>query len=170
MTESLVLRPLAVSDATVMTTVLADPSLYEYTGGEPPSLSELEDQYKFQTRGQSPDGAEQWINLVVLREPGDDPIGYVQATVEKATSIAEISWVIGRAWQRQGYASRAAQQLVELLMEQGVQQIVAHIHPDHAASQAIARKLGLVPTEQVVDGEIRWERDVNLSEERHLSS
>jgi hypothetical protein len=40
-TERLVLCPLRVSDADEMATVLADDSLYEFTGGEPPSVSQL---------------------------------------------------------------------------------------------------------------------------------
>lgn len=34
--------------------------------------------------------------------------------------------------------------------------LVADIHPDHAASINLARALGLAPTDQVIDGEIRW--------------
>jgi hypothetical protein len=33
---------------------------------------------------------------------------------------------------------------------------VAHIHPDHAASAAIARRLGLAPGDPRADGEVRW--------------
>lgn len=33
---------------------------------------------------------------------------------------------------------------------------VADVHPDHAASQAVARSLGLVASGEVVDGEDRW--------------
>ena len=34
--------------------------------------------------------------------------------------------------------------------------MIAHIHPEHRASQRVARAVGLVPTTQVVDGEVRW--------------
>ena len=30
------------------------------------------------------------------------------------------------------------------------------IHPEHEASQRIARHLGMEPTDTVVDGEVRW--------------
>ncbi len=35
--------------------------------------------------------------------------------------------------------------------------IVAHIHPDHQASAAVARAVGLAPTSTLEDGELRWE-------------
>ena len=35
--------------------------------------------------------------------------------------------------------------------------VTAHIHPDNAPSQGVARALGLAPTTTVVDGEVRWE-------------
>ena len=110
-----------------------------------------------QVAGVSPDGQEQWINEVVVLEPDDQPIGYVQATIPTAGGPAEIAWVIGEAWQGHGYATTAARFLVELLAGRGVTDLVAHIHPDHRASQAIARRLDLRPTSLVVDGETRWE-------------
>ena len=158
MPTDVTLRPLTVADAEVMSRVLADPTLYEFIGGEPPSVEELEDRYAFQTRGGSPDGTEEWINLVVVLGPGREPIGYVQATVPRDGGPAEIAWVIGRAWQGRGHATRAAQLLVEQLEARGVRDVVGHIHPRHTASQVIARKLGMDPTDIMVDGETRWQR------------
>jgi hypothetical protein len=34
--------------------------------------------------------------------------------------------------------------------------VVAHVHPDHRASQGVARAAGLRPTDVVQDGEVRW--------------
>ena len=36
--------------------------------------------------------------------------------------------------------------------------VVAHIHPDHAASVAVARAAGLAPTAERHDGEVVWRR------------
>jgi RimJ/RimL family protein N-acetyltransferase len=83
----------------------------------------------------------------------------VQATVtERDRALtAEIAWVIGTGQQRQGFAREAALAMVAWLREQGVTTFVAHVHPQHEASKAVARALGLAPTEAVVDGEVRWE-------------
>jgi len=151
------IRPLSVDDATAMAEVLSAASLYEFVGGEPPSAAELGKRYAVQVAGVSPDGQEQWINEVVVLEPHDRPIGYVQATIPSAGGPAEIAWVIGESWQGHGYATRAAKLLVELLAGRGVTELIAHIHPDNVASQKIAQRLGLQPTNLIVDGEIRWE-------------
>nr|WP_108872020.1 GNAT family N-acetyltransferase [Tessaracoccus timonensis] len=157
MLNALRIRRLSVDDATAMAEVLSAASLYEFIGGSPPSAAELARRYAVQVVGVSPDGQEQWINEVVVLDPYDRPIGYVQATIPSAGGPAEIAWVIGEAWQGRGYATRAAQLLVELLVGRGVTELVAHIHPDNVASQKIAQRLGLQPTNLIVDGETRWE-------------
>jgi RimJ/RimL family protein N-acetyltransferase len=154
--EQIALRPLAVTDATVMATVLADSGLYAFTGGEPPTEDELTRLYQVQTRGHSPDGTEQWLNLVVLLGADRTPIGYVQATIPADGGPTEVAWVIGRPWQGHGYAVRAGRLLLDHLAERGVQAVVAHVHPDHHASNSVATRLGLTPTGTVVDGEVRW--------------
>ena len=42
------------------------------------------------------------------------------------------------------------------LRDQGVTRFVAHIHPDHGASAAVARHLGLAATDARRAGEVRW--------------
>ena len=69
---------------------------------------------------------------------------------------AEIAWVLGAAWQGRGYAKEAGVGLVAWLQAQGARRIVAHVHPDHAASAAVAAAAGLSRTDQVDDGEFLW--------------
>ncbi|MCT1998866.1 GNAT family N-acetyltransferase, partial [Brachybacterium muris] len=149
--------PITIEDAVPMAAVLSGQSLYRFTGGEPPSVSELERRYTAQVRGASPDGREEWLNLVVVLEPEGKPIGYVQATIPRDEGPAEIAWVIGEPWQGHGHATRAAQLLIEHLCGLGVTDLIAHIHPAHVASQTVARRLGMVPTDTVIDGETRWD-------------
>ena len=42
------------------------------------------------------------------------------------------------------------------LRDQGVTRFVAHVHPDHGASAAVARHLGLAATDARHQGEVRW--------------
>ncbi|MFE8934569.1 GNAT family N-acetyltransferase [Micrococcus luteus] len=160
MTEQVRLRPLSPGDAPEMTRVLADPALYQYTGGEPPTVEGLTRQYALQSRGHSADETETWLNHVVVFETSGEALGYVQATIPVSGQPAEIAWVIGAPWQRQGYASAAAALLLAELADMGVKQVIAHIHPDHEASAAVARRIGMSPTGEVVDGEVRWEGPV----------
>jgi RimJ/RimL family protein N-acetyltransferase len=38
----------------------------------------------------------------------------------------------------------------------GIAHLVAHVHPEHRASERVAERLGLTATDVVVDGETRW--------------
>ncbi|MFP5199931.1 GNAT family N-acetyltransferase, partial [Micrococcus luteus] len=81
MTERIRLRPLSPDDAPEMTRVLADPALYQYTGGKPPTVEGLTGQYTVQSRGHSTDRTETWINHLVVFETSGKALGYVQATI-----------------------------------------------------------------------------------------
>ena len=153
------LAPLAVTDADEMVGVLSGNALYEFTGGGPPGLDELRIRYAGQAAGRSPDGREEWRNWILRRQPGGQAVGYVQATITGAGRRAEIAWVVGVPWQGQGYATEAALALVSWLDSRGVEVIQAHIHPEHAASAAVARRAGLRPSGVIEDGEQLWLRD-----------
>jgi len=70
-------------------------------------------------------------------------VGTVQATVteqsaDQAGLLAEVAWVVAAPHQGYGYARDAAGAMVAWLREQGVATVVAHVHPDHRASQGVA--------------------------------
>jgi RimJ/RimL family protein N-acetyltransferase len=156
-TARLTLEPLRVEHAGEMADVLADPGLYRYVGGAPPSAAQLEARYARQVVGRSPDERHGWLNWTV-RERAGAAVGTVQATltVIDGQTEAEIAWVIGSAYQRRGYATEAAGAMVQWLRSRAATTIVAHIHPDHQASMAVARHLGLGATDSIVGGETRW--------------
>jgi RimJ/RimL family protein N-acetyltransferase len=150
-TARLTLLPLQIEYAGEMAKVLSDPDLYTFTGGEPPTVDALEVRYRRQLAGPGrPD--EHWLNWVIRHD--NELIGYVQATVTGST--AEIAWVIGTDWQGHGYAKEAAQGLVTWLGAEGIERIIAHVHPDHAASAAVTASAGLTRTDEVDDGEYVW--------------
>src|SRR6185312_8605893 len=145
------------------TPVLADTSLYAFTGGEPPSLTELRARYERQVTGRSPDGAEAWLNWIVRRREDGQAVGFVQAAISTdppppAPVTAVLAWVLGVRHQGMGYAREAGEALIAWLAGAGVQRLVAYIHPEHAASMAVAQALGLQPTDDRVDNEVVWER------------
>ncbi|WP_328901539.1 GNAT family N-acetyltransferase [Streptomyces sp. NBC_00441] len=143
--------PLRVEYADEMAAVLSDPALHTFTGGEPETAEALRARYARQTAG-SPDPGELWWNWVL--RAGDALVGYVQATVRG--DRAEIAWVVGTDWQGRGYAREAAGGLVAHLRETGVRTVIAHIHPEHGASAAVAAGAGLARTGEWEDGEERW--------------
>ena len=167
-TDRLDLVPLRVADAAEMVAVLADPALYAFIGGEPPSRQTLVRRFRAQVAG-SGDPRETWHNWIVRERASGAATGFVQATVVETganragvpgspPASAEIAWVIGTRWQGRGYATEAACGLVAWLDGVGARTIVAHVHPDHAASAAVAGRAGLEPTDAFVDGERAWSR------------
>jgi RimJ/RimL family protein N-acetyltransferase len=155
--ERLTLTPLEPDDAEEMAEVLADRSLYEFTGGEPPDFAQLRARFERMTAGSGrPD--EVWLNWVVRRRSDDRPVGTVQATVVErhGARTAWVAWVTGVPWQGRGFATEAARLLVSWLGEQGVDEVLAAVHREHFASERVAGNVGLAPTDEVVDGERVW--------------
>lgn len=154
-TERLDLLPLRVEHAAEMAEVLADPALHTFIGGTPHSPQALLARYERLVAG-SPDPAEQWLNWVISLRSEGRLVGTVQATIIGRT--AEIAWVVGTPWQGRGIASEAARGLVDWLTTQPVDIVVAHVHPGHHASAAVAASAGLTATDVRHDGEVRWQR------------
>ncbi|MFJ6723378.1 GNAT family N-acetyltransferase [Streptomyces sp. NPDC091281] len=154
-TPRLDLLPLRVADAEEMAEVLGDPALHVFIGGAPSGAEALRARYERLVAG-SPDPGETWWNWVVRQRGDARAVGTVQATVTEGGRLAEVAWVIGTPWQGRGIASEAARGLVAHLRTRGVRTVVAHIHPDHHASAAVATAAGLSATEETQDGEVRW--------------
>ena len=158
-TQRLTLLPLWVEHADEMASVLSDPALHDFIGGSPETAEALRARYARWSAG-SPDPAQSWCNWVIELRSAASLTGTVQATVttDGSGASAEIAWVVGTAWQGRGIATEAARGLVAWLDEQRVRTVVAHIHPDHHASAAVAKAAGLSPTDQWQDGELRWQQ------------
>jgi RimJ/RimL family protein N-acetyltransferase len=152
------LEPLHPEHAQEMAALLDDPDLHVFIGGRPASLAELQQRYRRQAVGRSTDGAQRWLNWIVRRLDDGRAMGTVQATVadEAGDLTAEVAWVVATPYQGRGYAREAAEVMVAWLWRSGVARVVAHIHPQHEASAAIARAINLTPTETAVGEEIRW--------------
>jgi RimJ/RimL family protein N-acetyltransferase len=154
-TTRLDLLPLQPEHAAEMAEVLSDPGLHEFTGGIPLSPEALLARYERLAAG-SPDPAVRWLNWVIRLRDEDRLTGTVQATITVADHTAEIAWVVGTPWQGRGIAREAAQGLVAWLRTQPVHSVIAHVHPGHHASAAVATSAGLTATREVHDGETRW--------------
>ncbi|WP_028799988.1 GNAT family N-acetyltransferase [Streptomyces sp. 142MFCol3.1] len=160
-TERLDLLPLRAEHAEEMAVVLSDPALHQFIGGIPDTPQALHSRYRRMTAG-SPDPAVSWLNWVIRLRTESCLTGTVQATVGHGGDglVAEIAWVVGTPWQGRGLATEAVRGLVDWLGSRPVHSVVAHIHPDHRASAAVAAAAGLTPTDEWYDGEIRWHRTI----------
>jgi RimJ/RimL family protein N-acetyltransferase len=157
-TDRLTLDPLVAADADAMFSVLDDERMHEFTGGHPLTLDELRSRYERLAVGHSADTSELWFNWIVRTTVDSSPVGVMQATVAADGSSAEVAWEVGVSWQRRGIASEAARAVVTWLVEHDVPVIRACVHPDHTASQRVAARAGLEPTNELDDGEVVWQR------------
>ncbi|MFE5509509.1 GNAT family N-acetyltransferase [Streptomyces sp. NPDC056529] len=158
-TSRLSLEPLRAEHAPEAFPVFDDARLHTWTGGKPYTLEELQARYAFQAGGTSPDGSQGWLNWMLRRADDGRLAGTVQATLYRTGSgevEASLAWVVGVEHQGGGYAGEAARAMADWLRTRGATSLVAFIHPDHEASAGVARSLGLTPTDEVADGEVRW--------------
>jgi RimJ/RimL family protein N-acetyltransferase len=137
-----------------MVEVLSDIGLYEYTGGSPPDLEELQSRYSYQVAG-PPSGRQVWHNWILRLVESDVAIGFVQATVEDGS--ADVAWLVAPEWQGRGFGTEAAAAMCAWLAERGVERFTAHIHRNNEASARVASTVGLRPTGAIDDeGEVIW--------------
>jgi ribosomal-protein-alanine N-acetyltransferase len=138
----LVLEPLVVEHAQAMFDVLREPSLYRYLDADPPpSVEYLRGVYARQQARRSPDGKQAWLNWVV-RPPGADPIGYVQATITPART-ASVGFVFSSAHQGHGHAFAATQaMLAHLESAYGVASFLATVEAQNLRSIRLLQRLG----------------------------
>ncbi|MCJ1712682.1 GNAT family N-acetyltransferase [Microbacterium sp. M1A1_1b] len=167
-TERVSLEPLTEQHASEMVTALAAEELYRFTGGGPPTLIELEERYRRQSRGQSEDGTAGWMNWIIRPVAGGPAIGFVQATLARQGPAldADLAWLVTVSEQGRGLAVEATAAVVRWLTSIGVGRVRAFIRPDHTASQRVAERLGLVPTSTHVDGEVLWSADTSSTTDR----
>ena len=158
-TQRLSLEPLSRHHAYELVDVLDDPSLHTYIGGEPATLEQLLGRFELKSGGISADGVQTWLNWVIRTGDGT-AVGFVQATITPfaAGPTAELAWVVGVSHQRRGFATEAAAAVTAWLAERHVRRLVAHVHPQNLPSQVVAQRLGLQPTDVVVEGETEWVR------------
>jgi RimJ/RimL family protein N-acetyltransferase len=156
-TGRLSLEPLRVDHADEMVDLLADRALYRFYDDEAsPSLDELRERYARQSAGSSADGSETWHNWILRLLATGSVAGFVQATV--VGDVVDLAWVVGTSYQGQGLASEAALAVRDSLAPAGSGVVLqAHIAPGHAASEAVAGRIGLALTSDVdADGERLW--------------
>lgn len=81
---------------------------------------------------------------------GDAVVGEINAAFIPEDT-ADIGYVIGAAFRRRGYGSRAAQILLHILRRDGIRVVYAACGNDNCASRALLKSIGMVrvPSDQV---------------------
>ena len=163
-TVRLLLAALRVSDAAARAAAETDPVLFTHIGGAPPTAAELEERIRRYNEGPNRPG-EAWHNWAIRLRETREVIGHFQATVREHGASVELAWLVGTPWQGRGYATEAAQAVVDWLLAppSSTRELIAHVHPANAASAKVAQRLRLEPTEIVQDDEIRWRRVIEVA-------
>jgi RimJ/RimL family protein N-acetyltransferase len=139
-TERLVITPLAQADAAELFACLDDPRVGTYLGGpDVQSLPWLEERIEHLLAGPA-DASQEWLNFV-MRLPDGRVVGRLEATV--SGDWAEVAWVLGPPFWRQGLGTEGARWLVAHLEgECGITELWATVDPRNEASLALLRRLG----------------------------
>lgn len=144
LTDRLALRPIALDDFEEYHEFLNDPACLRYLLHPEPHPRALS-RSLLERSVAAHDGTIGWYTLL-----DEDEIvgwaGYAPRSLDWGDEL-ELGWLVRRAHWGKGYASAAAKHLRAL----GPQRVIHLIHPDNAASIAVARKL-----------DAEWERDVSF--------
>ena len=143
-TAHLVLEPLTVAHAEEMFDVLSDEAIYRYLDETAPaSVEHVRSVYAKREARRSPDGNEGWLNWVV-RAPGQQLVGLVQATVF-APDSAWIAYVFSRKHWGRGYAHEATESMLAHLAEAyGVRRYLATVEVENEPSIRLLERLGFL--------------------------
>ena len=137
---SLRLEPLLASHAAAMFAVLCDPAIYEFENEPPSSVDWLRERYAKLESRVSPDGSQKWLNWVV-RVPGGELAGYIQATV-LVGGRAYVAYELASRFWRQGIASAAVQAVLqELAAHYSVRDSFAVLKAANYRSRGLLHKL-----------------------------
>jgi len=156
-TERLLLAPMVEADSEALFELLKNPAVHDFTGSKPPgSADDVKAKIRRRESRRSPAGDELWLNWTLRLKSDQAVVGYVQAGVRARG--ADLAWVIGVPFQRQGFASEASQRVLHWLCDDlCVNELRANIHPNHIASTRVARRLGFSRSgETTDDGEDVW--------------
>jgi RimJ/RimL family protein N-acetyltransferase len=150
-TERLELRPLVAGDADDLAELLEDPLVREWLAED---VAGLRERFSRWERRESPDGSQAWLNWAARRLDDGAAVAWVQTTV-KGRDSAEVAYATVPSRRRHGYCAEAVRGVVEWL---DVASVEAHIAASNEGSAAVARALGLRPTDELHDGEVVWSR------------
>jgi [ribosomal protein S5]-alanine N-acetyltransferase len=137
-TARLRLRPFEPRDADAVFAVLSDPEVGRWVGG---AHASVEDSRALIERARARELAmwavEERETGALVGEVGLQPL-------ERVGPEVEIGWTIGRPWWGRGYATEAAARWLDVAFATlALDEVLATVLPENAASHRVAEKLGM---------------------------
>lgn len=144
-TKRMVLEPIMENHALEMVDTLSDQRLYAFIPGNPPAVDGLKTRYlKWQTRC-SPAQDQLWLNWAARQKIEKNLIGHFQAGLIRESREANVAYLVGFQFQRQGYAFEALTAIVDFLANSlQAKAVKATIDTRNIASINLVKKLGMV--------------------------
>jgi len=138
---------------------------YRLADGLHEMISGPEVSSEFVARQQAAEATDMWLHGFGIVEPTETVViglcGYKGPPNDEV--VVEIAYGLAPAYQSRGYATEAAQELVERAFATGsVHRVIAHTLPEPNASTRVLARCGFVRVGEVMDPEDglvwRWER------------
>ena len=141
-TARLHLEPLRAVHAPLLHTITGDPEVFWW--GADASVAETRRKIEALLAGDLPDGLGTWL---LFDRYTDAVVGdVVLKPVPRPSGEIEAGWHLARAHWGEGYATEAARRIVaHAFGTVGLEEVVSDIALTNRRSQAVARRLGMVP-------------------------
>ena len=141
-TERLALEPLGHEHADGLVAALDHPSVGAFLGG--PDVTTVEALHaRIDWLRDAALPGEQFLNFAIRRLADGAILGRLEATVHP--TWAELAYLVGPAYQRQGYAREATRWLLSALFATGATELWAAVHPANTASLRLLAALAFSP-------------------------
>jgi ribosomal-protein-alanine N-acetyltransferase len=148
-TERLVLRRIQSQDIPSLLDLWTDPEVTLHMGG-PRDRQHLQSEF---TKEAAEPFAEQYDLWPLVEKPTGRVVGHCGLLNKEVDGKAEIElvYVIARAFWGNGYASGVARGLIEYAFRKlGLGRLIALIEPENAASEAVAKKVGMHLEKEII--------------------
>jgi RimJ/RimL family protein N-acetyltransferase len=143
-TPRLAIEPLAPHHAAGLHAALDHPEVWRYVDHpELSTVAAMQARIERLALGPGPTRPdERWWNFAVWLRSEARIIGQLQAS--SYGDWAEIAYLFGPRWWRQGFATESTRWLIDHLARHGIAELWAAVHPDNAASQRVLRRTGFI--------------------------
>lgn len=152
-TERLALRKLSETDLPFMSKVLCNPRVMAWWPS-PFDTSQVHAWFERQRRRYDEHGCGYWL---AVNHRTDEPVGFAGVMMVDLDGVEEagLGWIMDERVWRQGYATEAARGCINWTFAHlDTSRVIALIQPGNAASEQVARKLGMSVERTIVFAEL----------------